>query len=144
MDYIERIERWNSLILRITSLNRFLANKKATLENIRKQCHHEVVVCLEKCETLEKASTNSNMKCIFCGQESNDKRVFRKSEIIDVSEFKTKNHYNAKAKFKIANAMFLRVAERNFELPVQEIAKIANSKLQVENQKYKEKMLEEK
>lgn len=143
MDYLERIERWNAITYRIAMLRRLLSKKEETLDNIRKQCEHEVVVCINRLETLERASTNVHMKCIFCGKETIESTTFKNSEIIDVSEFKEKNKYNAKAKFKIANAMFLRIAERKPEFSAKGIAKIANEHLRVEDEKF-QKLIDKK
>ncbi len=143
MDYLERIERWNSLVRRISTIEKLLATKTQRLANIRQKCPHEVVVRIEKRQSIEPVSNNIHMKCIFCGKETIEESVFKNAEIIDVSEFKARNRYNARAKFKIANAMFLRIAERKPELSVKEIAKIANAQLQTESEKFR-KLIEEK
>lgn len=143
MDYLERIERWNSLVRRISTIEKLLATKTQRLANIRQKCPHEVVVCIEKRQSIESVSNNIHMKCIFCGKETIEESVFKNAEIIDVSKFKERNRYNAKAKFKLANAMFLRMAERKPELSAREVAKLTNLQLQAENEKFK-KVNEEK
>lgn len=135
MDCLERIERWNALIHRIASMEKLLAIKKQRLANMRQDCPHEVVVRIDTRHELE---TNKHLKCILCGKETIDEDVFKNSEIIDVSNYKARNKYNAKAKFRIANAMFLRILERRPDLTEKEIAKIANERLLAENEKFKE------